>query len=158
MLEFPCRIALKVQLHRRPGNSQQNFFSSFMFFIYHLLRVIYSNGDDSATANGSNSAGSTTSRNQTTSPQVLAEVVQQMRTVQSRMEPYVQQYHDLLQNDPAFEESVRSQSGHPLTNNHQRKRFHFCRTQLAERMHNACSIGFRKLCTTCRMLSTLLVI
>lgn len=56
---------------------------------------------------GENAApNATTGQNnaqQTTSPLILAEVMQQMRNVYVRLDPFMQQYQGLLQDDPAFD-------------------------------------------------------
>lgn len=61
--------------------------------------------NDNAARTRSTEEGTDNSRRRTGTP-VLAGVIEQMRTVQNRLNPFIQQYYELLQNEPVFEETV----------------------------------------------------
>ncbi|XP_034481718.1 large proline-rich protein BAG6 isoform X2 [Drosophila innubila] len=54
--------------------------------------------------NGSNVAVTGIGPRRRTRPQVLANVIQRYRTVQTRLSPFVDRYYEILEQDPAFEE------------------------------------------------------
>ncbi|XP_017039593.1 large proline-rich protein bag6-A isoform X2 [Drosophila ficusphila] len=63
-----------------------------------------SNGAASDAAAGGEGANNTGPRRRTR-PQVLAQVIQHYRGVQTRLAPFVDRYYEILQNDPTFEDN-----------------------------------------------------
>ena len=56
-------------------------------------------------ASSSNDSNNDNSRRRTGTP-ILANVIEQLRNVQNRLNPFIEQYYNLLQDEPIFEEDV----------------------------------------------------
>jgi len=106
--------------------------------------------DAAAGGEGGNNSGP----RRRTRPQVLAQVIQHYRGVQTRLAPFVDRYYEILQNDPTFEESVSQStkifmafSDYSTTAVFQLQ-IHLSRTPLDARMHSASLTAFLRLSTT----------
>ncbi|KAH8379440.1 hypothetical protein KR009_005057 [Drosophila setifemur] len=62
-------------------------------------------GDPAGGATGGAEGANNTGPRRRTRPQVLAQVIQHYRSVQTRLAPFVDRYYEILQNDPTFEEN-----------------------------------------------------
>lgn len=60
----------------------------------------------SSSSSTGNTAEQNSSSRRRTGTNVLADVIDQMRAVQTRLNPFVEQFYDMLRNEPTFEENV----------------------------------------------------